>query len=161
EKQLETYRQAVLMLADREGANVDLNKLAETDPAQAQKLFFKRLEFNNTLQAITSKQQELLTQRQEEMRATLQKQAKEAVEALERDIPGWNQDRYSKVLKTGMEYGFKAEEVNSITDPRAIKVLDDARNGGSSKQPSLLRRTNRRSLFPRLVKPGTAEKPDP
>jgi len=161
EKQLETYRQAVLMLADREGANVDLNKLAETDPAQAQKLFFKRLEFNNTLQAITGKQQELLTQRQEEMRATLQKQAKEAVEALERDIPGWNQDRYSKVLKTGMEYGFKAEEVNSITDPRAIKVLDDARQWREFKAAKPATQDKQKVTVPKVVKPGTAEKPDP
>jgi len=161
ERQLETYRQAVLMLADREGANVDLNKLAETDPAQAQKLFFKRLEFNNTLQAITSKQQELLTQRQEEWKTNLQKQAKEAVETLERDIPGWNTDRYSKVLKTGMEYGFKAEEVNAITDPRAIKVLDDARQWREFKAAKPGTQDKQKVTVPKVVKPGTAEKPDP
>src|SRR6185503_14167358 len=47
ETALETYKQAVMMLADREGANVDVNKLAQEDPVKAQQLFFKRLEFNN------------------------------------------------------------------------------------------------------------------
>lgn len=160
EKQLETYRQAVLMLADREGANVDLNKLAESDPAQAQKLFFKRLEFNNTLQAITGKQQELMNQRQEEMKTAYQKQAKEALETLERDIPGWNNERYSKVLKSGMEYGFRAEEVSSITDPRAIKVLDDARQWREFKAAKPATQDKQKVTVPKVVKPGTAEKPD-
>jgi len=161
EKSLETFKQAVLMLADREGANVDLNKLAETDPVAAQKMFFKRLEFNNTLQAIVAEQQKLETKKQEEARAAYRKQAEKAVEVLEREIPGWNNDRYGKVLKAGMEYGFKAEEVNSITDPRAIKVLDDARQWREFKSAKPASQEKKVTPAPKVLKPGAGEKPDP
>ena len=161
EKSLETFRQAVLMLADREGANVDLNKLAESDPVKAQQLFFKRLEFNNTLQAIQAEQGKLESKRQEEAKASFQKQARQAVEELERDIPGWSNDLYGKVLESGRNYGFKAEELNAITDPRAIKVLNDARQWRELKAAKPATQDKKKVDVPKVAKPGTADKPDP
>jgi hypothetical protein len=60
-----------------------------------------------------------------------------------------------------MEYGFKAEEVQSITDPRAIKVLDDARQWREFKAAKPATQEKKVTTVPKVVKPGTAEKPDP
>jgi hypothetical protein len=162
ETQLETYKQAVLKLADPEAMSADLNKLAETDPARAQLLFFKRLEINQTLQAVAQEQHKIATQRQQEMQESMQKQAREAIDALQRDIPGWSNELYGKVLKTGKDqYGFKAEEVNAITDPRAIKVLHDAMKYQELKaaKPQVGKKV---VTVPKVVKPGTtSEKSDP
>lgn len=161
EDQLEIHKQAVLKLADREALNADLNKLAESDPARAQQLFFKRLEINQALQGIAAEQQRIHAQRNEEQRTNYQKQVREAQETLQSDIPGWGQELYGKVLKTGEEYGFKKEEVNAITDPRAIKVLNDARQWRELKAAKPSTVDKKVASVPKVVKPGTAEKSDP
>lgn len=160
ETQLETLRLAALKLADQEAMTADLNKLALEDPARAQQLFFKRVEINQALQAVAAEQQRLAQQRQEEMRAAQQKQAREAVEILQQDIPGWSNDLYGKILKAGVEqFGFKNEEVAAITDPRAIKVLHDAMQYRALKaKPVVEKRAP--APVPKVAKPGTAEKPD-
>ena len=160
ETALETYKQAVMMLADREGANVDLNKLAQEDPVKAQQLFFKRLEFNNALQAISQAQEKLAKEKAEESQKSFRKAAQEAVETLQTEIPGWNNDLYGKILKSGKEYGFKAEELNAITDPRAIKVLNDARQWREFKSAKPKAEEKKVTSAPKVLKPGAGEKPD-
>lgn len=161
ETNLETYKQTVLKLADPEALSADLNKVALEDPAKAQQLFFKRIEIQNTLQAIQQEQQKVAEERGKEMATALRKQAQEAIEILKTDIPGWGDDLYGKILKTGVEhYGFKHDEVNAITDHRAIKVLHDAMQYRALKagKPSVEKRAA--APVPKVVKPGTAEKPD-
>lgn len=161
ESGLETYKQAILMLADREGANVDLNKLAQEDPVKAQQLFFKRLEFNNALQAISQAQAKLQKERADEAQKSYRKAAQEALQTLEDEVPGWNKELYGKILKTGMDYGFKQEEVNAITDARAIKVLNDARQWREFKAAKPKAEEKQKvNPAPKVVKPGAGEKPD-
>lgn len=161
ETQLETYKQTVLKLADPEALSADLNKIALEDPARAQQLFFKRIEIQNTLQQITQEQAKLADERGKEARAAMQKQAVAAVEVLKTELPGWGDDLYGKILKTGVEqYGFKPEEVNSITDHRAIKVLHDAMQYRASKSAKPVVEKRAAAPVPKVVKPGTAEKPD-
>lgn len=161
ETQLESYKQAVLKLADSEAISADLNKLAMEDPAKAQQLFFKRIEIQNTLQAIAAEQQKVAEQRSQEMQQTMRKQAAEAVETLKTELPGWGDELYGKILKTGVsEYGFKPEELNAITDHRAIKVLHDAMQYRALKsaKPAVDKRATAEA--PKVVKPGAGEKPN-
>lgn len=159
DKQLETYKQAALRLADQEAMTVDLNKVAESDPSKAQQLFFKRLEINQTLTAIAQEQEKIATQRQTEAKEQFQKQAKEAVEILQKDIPGWSNDLYSNILKSGVEQGFKEDAVKAITDPVAIKVLWKAKmyDDLQKAKPQVEKKVEK---VPKVAKPGTAEKPD-
>lgn len=159
DKQLETYKQAALRLADQEAMTVDLNKVAESDPSKAQQLFFKRLEINQTLTAIAQEQEKIATQRQTEAKEQFQKQAREAVEILQKDIPGWSNDLYSNILKSGVEQGFKEDAVKAITDPVAIKVLWKAKmyDDLQKAKPQVEKKVEK---VPKVAKPGTAEKPD-
>lgn len=160
EAQLDVYKQAVLKMADPEVLSADLGKLAVEDPARAFQISLRRQELGQTLQAITTEQQRLASQRNDEARSQMQRQAKEAVEILQQEIPGWSNDLYGKVLKTGVsEYGFRSEEVSAITDPRAIKVLHDAMQYRALKAKPVS--GNRATApVPKVVKPGTSEKPD-
>jgi hypothetical protein len=160
EDQLETYKQAVLKLADQEAMTADLDKLSEQDPALAQKLFFKRQKIIASLQAIGQEQQRVATQRQEEAKKAFQKQIESANEVLSTEIKGWNNDLYSQILETATkEYGFKAEEANAIVDPRAIKVLHDAMQYRAAKAKPIVDKRQPQQA-PKVVKPGAGEKTD-
>jgi hypothetical protein len=163
EEQLEVYKQSVLKLADPEALSADLNKLSETDPVKAQQLFFKRLEINQALQAVQAEQQKIAQAKQVEFQGALEKQAKEAVETLQTKIPGWSTDLYGKILKTGIDsYGFKQQEVNAITDPRAIEVLNDARQWReylAAKPKTVDKKVP--PVAPKVQKPGAGDSTEP
>lgn len=162
EDQMEVYKQAVLKLADPEAMGADLSKIAETDPVKAQKLFFKRIEINQALQAVQAEQQKIAQTRQFELQQQMRKQANDAIELLPTKISGWNNDLYGKILKAGIdEYGFKPDEVNAITDPRAIQVLNDARQWREYQAAKPKSMEKRIAAVPKVSKPGTTEKADP
>lgn len=161
ETRLTEYSQLVMKLADQEALNADLSKLAETDPAKALQLRLRRDQIVETLQAVRSEQQRLANERQNEAREAYAKTVREAVETLQRDVPGWSQDLYGKVLKTGLDYGLRQEEVNAIADPRLIKVLNDARQWREFQAAKPKAVEKRVAEVPKVQKPGTTEKPDP
>ncbi len=159
-QQLETYRQSVLRVVDPEVLNADLGKMAAEDPARAQQLFFKRQQIAETLQAIQSEQHRLASEEHAKAQQNLQKQVRESWEALETKIPGWNNDSYRKILDFGKTYGFKAEEVNAITDHRAIEVLNDARQWREYLAAKPKTVDKRVTSVPKVQKPGTGEVPN-
>ena len=161
-KRLEIHRKAMEKLVGID--DTDLVKIAqEKGPAVAQEEMFKRLQYQQTLQAIEAEQHQLTQKRSQEMQAQARKQAEAAVEALETKIPGWNNDLYGKVLKGAVkDYGFKQQEVNAITDHRAIEVLHDAlkwREFQAAKPKTVEKRVA--ANVPKVQKPGTVEKADP
>jgi hypothetical protein len=161
EQALETHRRAVERLSGVDNT-IDLNKLAQEDPVRAQQEFFKRLQIQQTLGQIDAEQQKLTQQRQTEMQASMRKQAEEALETLQSEIPGWSNDLYGKVLKGAVkDYGFKQTEVNAITDHRAIKVLHDAMKWRELQAAKPKTSEKRVVSVPKVQKPGTTEKADP
>jgi hypothetical protein len=160
EQQLQVLQQALVRLADPEAMQADLNKLALEDPAKAQQLFFKRMQIQQGFQQIQGEMQRLAQERQAETTRAKQEAARAAVETLQNDIPGWSDERYSQILKSAVkDYGFKPEEANDWTDPRLIKVLDDARQFRELKAKPI--GTKQVVKTPKVVKPGGAEKPQP
>lgn len=160
EQQLETQRQLVLKLADQEALTANLAQIAMEDPAKALQLQLRRQQIAETYQAVVAEQQKLTQQREAEARESFQKQAREAVEKLQERIPNWNNDLYSKILGHAVSnYGFKQEEVNAITDHRAIEVLNDARQWREylAAKPKTVEK--RVAAVPKVQKPGSAEKP--
>lgn len=159
-KQLEVHRKALEKMAGID--DLDLNKLSQEDPVRAQQEFFKRIAFQQQITAIEAEQQKATQQRTQEMQAAMRKQAEEAVEALQTKIAGWNNDLYGKVLKGAVkEYGFKQQEVNAITDHRAIEVLHDAMKWRELQAAKPKTVDKRVAAVPKVTKPGTTEKADP
>lgn len=160
DEKLQMAEQAVWHTLAPEIQNIDWNKLAEENPAEWAKKYQHVQNVNAKLAQIQAERKKVEEARQQEQREQLKKAAEESVERLKEDLPGWNNELYGKILKTGIEkYGFKAEEVNAITDHRAIKVLHDAMQYMTLKaKPVVEKRTVPQA--PKVVKPGAGEKPD-
>lgn len=160
-QQLETYRQAVVKVMAPEILNVDLNRLAQEDPAEAQRIFFKQMQFKETLQGIESARKEALDKINTERQRDLVEAVAKSRETLAGKIPGWNDEKYQAVMKSGVEdYGFAPDEVSKWVDPRVIELLHDASQYRSLKKakPEIEKRV---VAVPKVVKPGSAEKSNP
>ena len=160
EDKLETVEQAIWHTLMPEIKSIDWNKLATENPAEWAVKYQRVQQVNAQLAQIQSERRKIAEQRESEQKSAFRKAAQEAVETLQERIPGWNQDLYGKVLKTGREYGFKAEEVNAITDHRAIEVLHDAMKWRELKAAKPATQEKKVTPAPKVVKPGAGEKPD-
>ena len=160
EQQLEIHRQAVIKLVDQEAFQADLNKLALEDPAKAQQLFFKRLQITQTLQGIAAEQQRIAQSREAESQTAMQKKAHESLEIIQREIPGWNNDLYAKLLKTATDAGAAEKDANAITEPWMVKVLNEARQWREFQSAKPKTVDKRVAAVPKVTKPGTSEKVD-
>jgi len=162
EAQLEVHKKALSSIAGVK-TMAEIEALSRTDPVGAQQEFLRAVAVNQAISAIDGEQVKIREERQTEMKAAMRKQAEEAVERLESKIPGWNNDLYGKVLKGAMkEYEFRQQEVNAITDSRAIEVLHDAlkwREFQTAKPKTTEKKVA--AVVPKVIKPGTAEKSDP
>jgi hypothetical protein len=162
EQKLEIAEQAIFHTLAPEIKSIDWNKLAAENPAEwAQKYQYVQ-NINAKLAEIQSEKQKISQAREAEQKEAFTKAAREAVEVLQTEIPGWTNELYGKILKAGVEqFGFKVEEVNAITDPRAIKVLNEARLWREFKAAKPSTVDKKVTTVPKVAKPGTAEKPDP
>jgi uncharacterized protein YeeX (DUF496 family) len=136
--------------------NVNWNDLAANNPAEYVRLLNRKDQLQQVLQGMQSKQQEVLTKKKAEQGQATKAAAARARATLEQEIPGWNDALYQSLMKTGIEnYGFKPEEVSSWVDPRAIKLLHDAKQFRelNTTKPVV---NNRVVTPPKVIKPGAA-----
>ena len=160
-QELDKYKQLVVKTAAPELAGIDLNKIAAEDPARAQQLFFKQIQLNQVLQGIEAEQRQAVEKLNTERQAALTKQIEESRAALSSDIKGWSDELYGSVLKTvTQEYGLPAGDVAQVVDARLIKVFHDAHQYRQLQKakPEIEKKV---VTVPKVVKPGSAEKPSP
>lgn len=133
--------------------SVDWNAISDTDPVQAQKLFFqynqlitKRDRAASELERKKGEAHAFQQQRREQMMADGYKQ-------LIKDIPDWNAEKVQRVRDSGKEYGFTDFELASVSDPRMVRVLHDAMQFRAIQQakPATEKRVANK---PPVVKPG-------
>lgn len=105
---------------------VDWQALSDSDPVQAQKLYF---EFQQ-LQGTKAQLQNSLMQKQQydamQAQQTTAKRLQEARAVVERDIKGWSPELQAKLVEAGKSNGYEAQELQNLTDPRAVKLLHKA-----------------------------------
>lgn len=139
--------------------SIDWNKLATENPAEWARQYQYVQNVNAKLAQVQSERKKISDSRSKEQQEATKKHAAQSWDVLSSEIPGWNGDLYGKVLKTGIEYGFGQDEVNAITDHRALKVLHDAMQYRALKaKPPADKKV---VTTPKVAKPGSAEKPDP
>lgn len=102
-----------------------------------------------------------LVQAQQTYQAQQQAHRQQALEAgrqeLVRSIPGWSQEKASAINEFGAKsYGFTADELGGITDPRMVRVLHDAYQFQQLKaaKPAIQKRVQ---ALPKPVRPGGNE----
>ena len=105
---------------------VNWNALSDSDPVEAQKLFFQynqlQTQRGQLAQAVQQKQQ-AITQQQA---YSIQRMIAEGDAKLKAEIPNWSPEVKKSLAATAKEYGFSEQEVSNLTDYRAVKLLHDA-----------------------------------
>jgi hypothetical protein len=156
-QRLEVHKQAVAKLAGVKSLQ-EIEDLSRTDPAGAQQEFLRMISVNQTLQGIENEQR----QAGEKLQASQQEATRSAIlksrEILEKDIPGWGEEMYRKVISTvAKDYGFENKDVEQVYDHKLMKVLHDAylyRQLQRAKPEA----SKKVVAIPKVLKPGSAEK---
>ena len=137
-------------------ANVNWQQLSDNDFVEAQKLFFSY----NQLQQERS---QLVSQFEAKKQQVVQKQSQlmaekiaKGKEVLAKEIPNWSPETNQALLSTGKDYGFSDAELNSIVDPRHVKVLHDAMQWRKLQQKDSIVKKKVSSAKP-VVKPGAKD----
>ena len=138
-------------------AQVNWTQLIDQDPQQAQKLSLARGELernrNQLYQQIQGKQGEFTAG---EERRIAQARAQGNAQ-LAKDIKGWNQDMARNIGQSTMEkYGFSESELNTVLDPRMVRVLHDAYqwNKLQASKPAV---ENKVRTAPKVLTPAGAQ----
>lgn len=134
--------------------DVDWSQYTDQDPVEATKAWqrYQILQGQRNEKASELGQRQAYMQAQEKQR--VDSALNEAAHQLERELgKAWNAETRAALKSTGKDYGYSDEELSSIVDPRAIKVLLDAykwKNLQSTK-PAVNKKV---SEAPKLAKPG-------
>jgi len=136
-------------------ANVNWNQLSDNDFVEAQKLFF-------TYNQLQQERSQLVSQFEAKKQQVVQKQTQlmsekiaKGKEILAKEIPNWSPETNQALLSTGKDYGFSDAELNSIVDPRHVKVLHDAMQWRKLQKNSTVK--NKISNAKPVVKPGAKD----
>jgi len=134
-------------------ANVNWQQLSDNDFVEAQKLFF-------TYNQLQQERSQLVSQFEAKKQQVVQKQTQlmsekiaKGKEILAKEIPNWSPETNQALLSTGKDYGFSDAELNSIVDPRHVKVLHDAMQWRKLQQNSTVKK--KVSSAKPVVKPGS------
>jgi len=135
--------------------NVNWQELSDNDFVEAQKLFFTynqlQQDRNQLVSQFEAKKQEVVTKQTQ----LLSEKIAKGKEVLAKEIPNWSPETNQALLSTGKEYGFSDAELNSIVDPRHVKVLHDAMQWRKLQQNSTVK--NKISNAKPVVKPGAKD----
>jgi hypothetical protein len=134
---------------------VNWNQLSDNDFVEAQKLFF-------TYNQLQQERSQLVSQFEAKKQQVVQKQTQlmsekiaKGKEILAKEIPNWSPETNQALLSTGKDYGFSDAELNSIVDPRHVKVLHDAMQWRKLQQNSTVKK--KVSSAKPVVKPGSKD----
>ena len=136
-------------------ANVNWQQLSDSDFVEAQKLFFTYNQLQQERSALVSQfeaKKQQVVQKQTQLMA--EKIAK-GKEILAKEIPNWSPETNQALLSTGKDYGFSDAELNSIVDPRHVKVLHDAMQWRKLQQNSTVKK--KVSSAKPVVRPGAKD----
>lgn len=136
--------------------SIDWNQLTDTDPVQAQKLFFQYTQLTNKrnglIQEVQQKHQNLTRQQQLRQQEIIAK----GQEELQRDIPGWSQEKVTEIRDVAKKYGATEDQLSKVVEPWVIKALHDAAQF-KKLQSGKSQMENKVAGKPPVVKPGSKD----
>jgi hypothetical protein len=160
EKNLHQLQAAVIAAAAPELQNVNWQQLAAENPAEYVAKKARAEQIGQTLQHIRGEMARIEQAKAQEVSQSKQKAIQEARETLERDIPGWNTEKYQNLMKFGVEKGFAPEVIAETYDPLIFKLLDTAQRYEALQKakPEVEKKV---AKAPKVLKPGTSDAKDP
>lgn len=132
---------------------VDWQSMSDSDPVQAQKLFFQYQQLttqrNQLGQELQAKQGQAYAMQQQRMQQVLA----DGYKQLSKDIPDWSAEKAQKIREAVKAYGYSDQELSNVYDPRLVRIMHDAAQFRALQQskPGV---TNKVADKPPVVKPG-------
>lgn len=139
---------------------LDWQGLADTDPAQATKL---HIAYQALQREAGAKYREIQTaeQQRQQLSATAQAKALEVARAeLAKRLPKLDDAIKRGIAETAQSYGWTADELTNVTDPRLVHALHDAMQWRKlqEQKPKALQKV---AAAPVVLKPSAAEQRKP
>lgn len=113
--------------------NVDWNKLLDADHTKYMKHKAKYDSAKEKLQSVHHEAQTFFGNIEQVNQQKLHNEAQECVTELQKDVKGWSDDYYSKVLSYGASKGLNENFLTNCTDPKVIKLLIKAQKYDNMK----------------------------
>lgn len=131
--------------------SLDWNAISEQDPSQAMKLNVAYQKLQQEAQRAAYDLNQSQTQHQQLTQQQRQQKLQDAQTELFKYIPNFNAEIADKIRKTANHYGVTDQEINSIVDPRQIRILHDAMQWRAmqAKKPETLKKV---AEAPRVIK---------
>jgi hypothetical protein len=156
QQNLKSYAELMSMDSTLEQySQVNWDNWIDADPIEAQKGWQKYQMLQNRRNEMAHQVTENQNRLKSEQTANLQRQLADAAEFVQREIKGWGSELANELKTTGItSYGFSDSEMNSIIDPRMVKVLHDAHQWRKlqTSKPQTLKKV---SESPKAVKPNS------
>lgn len=123
-QQIEQFVQAVVAPEFR---GIDWEQLSKENPAEWIRLANRRAQVENTLKVVRSQTETQRLQAEAKEKEARKARADESISTLKREIPGWNDEIYNKLLAGASKaYGYTTQEYGDRLDARDLLVLNDA-----------------------------------
>jgi predicted xylose isomerase-like sugar epimerase len=137
---------------------VDWNTLTAQDATRAQQLFIAFQQAKDAKAKTIGELNTLQTQQSEASRQAMSAKLEEGRKTLERDIKGWNAELGQKLSAFGQKaYGFSPEQVASVNDPRAVKLLHDAYQWHNAQEQAKKMPEKKATVPTQTLKPTAAD----
>ena len=136
--------------------NVDWAKLSDSDFVEAQKLFFTYNQLQQDRNSLVSQFETKRQQYASNQQQMIAEKVKQGKEILAKEIPNWSPETTQEIVSVGKDYGFTDAELNSIIDPRHVKVLHDAMQWRKLQSKNSVTKKKVASAKP-VVKPGSKD----
>ena len=138
----------------------DWNRLEVEDPTEYARQWTSHQRRQQQVYAVQAEQERLNQMRQAELQKTMQQIMATEVSRLKEKIPEWSSPEKARVegkalLEYGQNLGFSEQELNTITDSRALLALHKAWKYDQmmSKRPEFQAKIKK---APKMVTPGSA-----
>jgi len=147
-------------LQEYEPQEPDWNRLEVEDPTEYARQWTSHQRRQQQRYAVQAEQERLNQMRQAELQKTMQQVMATEVSRLKEKIPEWSSPEKAKeegkaLMEYGQNLGFSEQELNTITDSRALLALHKAWKYDQmmSKRPEFQAKIKK---APRMVTPGSA-----
>lgn len=107
-------------------SGLDWNAAINENPVEAMKLQARFNELRMQREQIAGNINQIQQQTEQQRHAEMQHQLQEGEAVLSREIPNWGADTKKAIVETASKFGFSAQDLQGITDPRMVKVLHAA-----------------------------------
>jgi hypothetical protein len=153
--QLEILQQALIETAAPELKNADWNHLSRNDAFEYVRLDNQRKQLVGAVERVQQKINEAKAKTAAEQKTAQENALRTAREKVAAAIPDYNDALQAQLVKYGETLGFKADEINGWTDPRATQLLHAAFQA-QQKKPETPSPTKKTVIPPKAITPGAS-----